>query len=189
MKKRIAIFASGRGSNANAIHEYFLDKNIVDIACIVSNKSDAGILSNPIFKNTPKIIVDKSSWKTSSELIQSLNEISVDLIVLAGFLWKIPASLIEAFPNKIVNIHPALLPNYGGKGMYGMHVHEAVFNSDDTQSGMTIHFVNENYDEGAIIFQSTCDIKDAQDAQTVASRVLRLEHQYFARVIEQVLFD
>lgn len=187
--KRIAIFASGRGSNANAIHDYFSDKHIVEITCIVSNKPNAGILENPNFEHTQKIIVDRDSWKNPQSLIEKLTAADIDLIVLAGFLWKIPAVLVTAFPNKIINIHPALLPKYGGKGMYGMHVHEAVLAAGESQSGMTIHYVNEHYDEGATIFQSTCDISDATDAHTIASRVLGLEHQYFARVVEQVLFD
>lgn len=187
--KKIAIFASGSGSNTIKIVEYFKQKSFVEISFIVSNKKSAGILSNPIVSHIPQVVVGRHYFYETEQLADILKKNEIDLIVLAGFLWKIPTYLIEKFSNKIINIHPALLPKYGGKGMYGLNVHQAVFNKKDTLSGMTIHFVNEHYDEGAIIFQATCDVSDADSAEEIGRRVLVLEHMYYAQIVEQVLND
>ncbi len=184
---KIAVFASGTGSNALKIIDYFRDKQYADIALIVSNKSTAGIISNPAAGHIPKLIITRHDFYKTNDLLSYLREHGITFIVLAGFLWKIPEYLIHSYPGKIINIHPALLPKYGGKGMYGNHVHEAVFANEEKQSGMTIHFVNENYDEGAIIFQSECDIQDASTPTEIARRVLILEHKYYAQIIDQVL--
>ena len=186
--KKIAVFVSGTGSNTLKIFEYFKNKEIVEIALIVSNKKSAGILSNKIVISIPKRIVSRTEFYDTNKLSTELQNQNIDLIVLAGFLWKIPDYLIHEFPNKIINIHPALLPKYGGKGMYGSHVHRAVFESSDTHSGMSIHFVNEFYDEGELIFQATCDVSDAKNPEEIAERVLALEHKYYPQIIEQVLF-
>ncbi len=187
-QKHIAIFASGGGSNAVKIFNYFHDNPFVSIVTIVANNPKAGVLFKPEFSKIDKKVIDKNSFKDSTELINYLSTKRVDLIVLAGFLWKIPKALLTKFPNRIINIHPALLPKYGGKGMYGRNVHEAVWRARDTESGMTVHYVNEKYDAGAIIFQSRCNVNDAQSAEEIGKRVLRLEHKYYPQVIEQVLF-
>jgi phosphoribosylglycinamide formyltransferase-1 len=186
--KKIVIFASGGGSNTIKIFEHFEQKSIAEISLIVSNKASAGILTNAVVVNIPKLVINRRDFYESTQLAETLLSNEIDLIVLAGFLWKIPPYLIDAFPNKIINIHPALLPKYGGKGMYGMHVHQAVFNHKDHTSGMTIHYVNEQYDEGSIIFQATCDVSEADSAKEIARRVLVLEHQYYPQIVEQVLF-
>ena len=185
--KRIAVFASGTGSNTIKLAAHFEDKAIAEIALIASNKNTAGILSNSVVGEIPKLVFDRTYFYSTQQILKKLEHHQIDFIVLAGFLWKIPDYLIKAYPNKIINIHPALLPSYGGKGMYGMNVHEAVFQNKEKQSGMTIHFVNEQYDEGAIIFQSNCDISDAASADEIARRVLVLEHKYYAQVVEQVI--
>ena len=188
-KKKLAVFASGGGSNTLNILGYFRNKNIAEITVLISNKKSAGILSNSQVSHVPKKVISRSEFYETDSVTKYLIQNHIDLIILAGFLWKIPDSLIKAFPNKIINIHPALLPKFGGKGMYGMHVHRAVFESGDVKSGMTIHYINERYDEGEMIFQATCDIADAGSPEEVASRVLRLEHKYYPQIIEQVLFQ
>lgn len=187
MENKIAIFASGTGSNAVRIIEHFAGKSIGEVSLIVSNKKNAGILKNPKAGNIPSVLIDRTSFYQTTDILKKLEHHQINFIALAGFLWKVPQYLISAYPGRIVNIHPALLPAYGGKGMYGKYVHEAVFNSRDLQSGMTVHFVNENYDEGAIIFQSTCTVGDADSPEEIARRVLLLEHQYYPQVIEEVL--
>ena len=180
--KNIAVFASGGGSNTIQLIDYFKGKSVANISLIVSNKKTAGILSNPTVAHLPKIVFNRSEFHDSEYVLDSIRSHDIDFIVLAGFLWKIPNYLIEAFPNNIINIHPALLPSYGGKGMFGMHVHRAVYNNKESQSGMTIHYVNSQYDAGAIIFQATCDVRDADSPEEVASRVLLLEHTYYGQI-------
>jgi len=186
--KRIALFASGTGSNCIKIHRHFQNIDAVDIVLIVSNKKDAGILNNPEVKDIPKRVVSRKDFYETNSFVDEMTALNLDLIVLAGFLWKIPEHLIVTFPNKIINIHPALLPKYGGKGMYGKHVHQAVFDAKEKESGMTVHFVNEYYDEGKHIFQATCDVSDVKSPDEIAKRVLRIEHKYYPQVIEEVLF-
>lgn len=184
---RIAIFASGRGSNAKKIIHHFEDKNATSIALVVSNKKDAPVLALAEQHNIPTIVLTKSSFYHSKEILSSLQSFQIDFIALAGFLWLLPAYLIKAYPKKILNIHPALLPKYGGKGMYGMNVHHAVREAHEKHSGISIHYVNEHYDEGNILFQASCEIHQDDSAEDIAKKVQTLEHQYFPSVIEAIL--
>ncbi len=185
--KKIAIFASGQGSNARKIIEHFQDNDQVDVRLIISNEKDAGVLSmGPEFVIPTKILNRKEFYDTET-LVQDLRKYEIDLIVLAGFLWLIPAYLVKHFRRKIINIHPALLPKYGGKGMYGMNVHRAVHAAKEKESGMTIHYVNNEYDKGAVIFQKSCLISPSDQPEDIAAKVLKLEHQYFPRVISKLL--
>jgi phosphoribosylglycinamide formyltransferase-1 len=182
----IVIFASGRGSNARAIIDHFKTNGNARVALIVSNKADAGVIAIAEEERIPFLVVDK---KTIGEtlLVEQLMEYHPSLLVLAGFLWKIPDSLLKAFSGKIINIHPALLPLYGGKGMYGHHVHKAVLNANDAESGITIHHVNEVYDSGNIILQARCPVDAGDTADSLADRIHKLEHFYYPRVIEYLL--
>jgi len=184
---KIAIFASGKGSNAQQIIRHFKGKTAYEIALIVSSRKDAGVLDIAKNEGIPSIVLDKNNFFSSDDYVQFLKDLNIDFIILAGFLWKIPVGLIHAYPQKIVNIHPALLPNYGGKGMYGHFVHEAVINAREKQSGITIHFVDELYDHGAVIFQATCDITEQDTPDTLAEKIHQLEHQHFPAIIEKVL--
>lgn len=187
--KKIAIFASGSGSNAENIANYFKGNNELEISLILSNKKDAYVLERAKNLKIPSIIFNKQQFSQSDEIVKILKEKEIDLIVLAGFLWLIPSNLIEAFPNKIVNIHPALLPNYGGKGMYGMKVHEAIVANKENKTGITIHFVNEKYDEGKTIFQTTCEVLENDTAEDVAKKIHQLEYKHFPEVIDELLFN
>lgn len=185
--KRIAIFASGSGSNAENIANYFNNNEDVEIALILANKPDAFVLERAKKLNIDSFVFTGKEMRDSDIILNKLEEYSIDFIVLAGFLLKLPDNLIESYPNKIINIHPALLPNYGGKGMYGMNVHNAVIENREKESGITIHFVNENYDEGAIIFQAKVKIEDDFDAEKLAQEIHILEYEHFPRVIGEVL--
>jgi len=182
----LIIFASGKGSNATAIHEYFKQNGKAHIALIVTNKAEAGVLELARREEIPFLIVDN---KTLNEalLIEQLQAYKPSLIVLAGFLRKIPAAMTEAFKDRIINIHPALLPQYGGKGMYGHHVHEAVLAAGEAESGITIHYVNEVYDSGDILLQARCRVARGDDADQLAMRIHALEHFYFPRTIAFLL--
>lgn len=184
--KSLVLFASGKGSNAAAIIQYFANTELANVSLIVCNNAKAGVLEVAQKHNIPFLIIDK---KTFSEqlLITQLQGYHPDLIVLAGFLWKIPDHLIQSFSGKIINIHPALLPRYGGKGMYGKYVHEAVAAAEEMESGITIHYVNEQYDEGATILQAHCKINAEDDAAAIAQKVARLEHAYLPKTIEYLL--
>jgi phosphoribosylglycinamide formyltransferase-1 len=184
MNSKIAIFASGRGSNADQIIQYFENNDSVNIGLIVSNKKKAGVLELASKHNINTLILDRNSFYNSEELLNDLAIKGITHIVLAGFLWMIPDYLILSFKEKIINIHPALLPKYGGKGMYGHHVHQAVLENKESESGITIHLVNEKYDEGKILFQASCELKPEMDAKEIAAKVLTLEHYYFPRIIE-----
>ena len=184
--KNIAIFASGGGSNAEVIIEYFKTSDKGKVTLIVSNNVDAYVLERAKSHNIPAIVHTKEA-PLNGDLESLLNDCQIDFIVLAGYLKMIQPSLIKAFPNKIINIHPALLPKYGGKGMYGMHVHKAVVENNETESGITIHFVNEAYDEGQIIEQHSCAISPDMTPSDVQKEVLKLEHLYFAPCIEKIL--
>jgi phosphoribosylglycinamide formyltransferase 1 len=187
MKKNIAIFASGGGSNAERIMAHFEDNEVAQVALVVCNKSNAGVLAIAKRYNVPTLLIDRAFFYESEHILKMMAARGIDFIALAGFLWLIPSYLVKAFPNKIVNIHPALLPKYGGKGMYGHHVHVAVKAAGESESGMTIHYVNEHYDEGNIIFQTTCPISETDTATDIAHKVLTLEHTFFATTIEKVL--
>ncbi len=185
--KQIIIFASGAGSNAARIIEHFKNSETVKVALIVCNKPGAGVLQIAEEAGIPTLIIEKENFFRGDSYIPQLNSYGPSLIVLAGFLWKIPAALIEAFRGKIINIHPALLPNYGGKGMFGQHVHEAVVAAKEKESGITIHYVDEHYDHGDTIFQATCPVLPNDTALTLAQRIHQLEHQHFPLVIDQLL--
>lgn len=189
MKKSIAIFASGGGSNARRIMEYFKDHPTVRVALVVCNKTGAGVLNIADEFGVPTQLIDRHGFYQTEDLRGVLQQYQIQFIALAGFLWLVPAWLIRAYPRRILNIHPALLPEFGGKGMYGHFVHEAVKAAGKTHSGMTIHFANEHYDEGDIVFQDTCVLNPDDTPDDIARKVLELEHRHFAPVIEQVLKD
>lgn len=189
MTKRIAIFASGSGSNAENIHQYFAFNNAVEIAAILTNNPNAKVIERAKRLHIEYKVFDRTSFYHTSEIVDYLKAKQIDLVVLAGFLWIIPENLIKAYPNKIVNIHPALLPKYGGKGMYGDNVHQAVIENKEQESGITIHFVNEKYDEGKIIFQAKCNITPTDNYEDLANKIHALEYEHFPKVIEQVLMQ
>lgn len=186
----ISIFASGAGSNTKRIIEYFDHperKKQAMIKLIVCNKPGAGVLNIAKEYNLPVLLIDKERFFNGDGYLPELQKHAVDVIILAGFLWKLPLVLIRAFPKKIINIHPALLPKYGGKGMYGHAVHEAVIKSKDVQSGITIHYVDEQYDHGETILQVTCPVLKNDTAESLASKIHELEHEHFAPTIEKLL--
>ncbi|RDY59692.1 phosphoribosylglycinamide formyltransferase [Flagellimonas nanhaiensis] len=186
--KRIVILASGSGSNAENIISFFGDSTEVEVSAVLTNKSTAGVLERCNRLNIPAFYFNKKAFTGSDTVIRLLKSLKPDLIVLAGFLWKVPISIIAVFPNQIINIHPALLPKYGGKGMYGEKVHQAVKENMETETGITIHYVNENYDEGAIIFQAKTELTIHDSAETIANKVHQLEYEHFPVVIEKLLF-
>jgi phosphoribosylglycinamide formyltransferase 1 len=185
--KNIAIFASGEGTNAQNIIDYFKMNKNVNVKLVVCNKPNANVLNRAVDASIQTLLINRNTFYDSKNTIHMLENKHIDLIVLAGFLWLIPANLIEAFPNKIINIHPALLPKFGGKGMYGAHVHKAVVEAKEKESGITIHFVNEKYDEGGIIAQYKCAVTENDTAETVAVKIHDLEQAHFPQVIEQVI--
>ena len=185
--KRLALFASGTGSNAKKIISYFTGHESIEVALLISNKPRARALTVAREHGVPTFVIDRPVFYQSTDLLQTLGEYEVDWLVLAGFLWLIPPYLVEAYPDRIINIHPALLPAYGGKGMYVMHVHRAVHEAGDEKSGMTIHLVNERYDEGAVLFQAECAVEPTDTPEDIARKVQQLEHEYFASVIEKTV--
>ncbi|KAA6343991.1 Phosphoribosylglycinamide formyltransferase [termite gut metagenome] len=186
MRRYIAILASGSGSNAENIINYFEKNNQVKIALLLSNKENAGVLERARRLDVPSVVVPKNDWETGEKVMTLLRQYQIDFIVLAGFLLQIPEILLRAYPHKIINIHPALLPKFGGKGMYGNKVHEAVVAANEKESGITVHYVNEHYDEGEIIFQTKCEILPEDFPEDVAKKVHALEYAYFPKIIEQV---
>ncbi|MDR0546990.1 MAG: phosphoribosylglycinamide formyltransferase [Dysgonamonadaceae bacterium] len=184
---RLALFASGSGTNAENIVRYFEKSDCVAVSLILSNKTDAYVHERAKKLDIPSFTFPKLGFE-NGEVLKLLKENAIDFIILAGFLLKIPGNLLQAYPNKILNIHPALLPKYGGKGMYGSHVHEAVVANRETESGITIHYVNENYDEGAVIFQARCAVLPSDSAEDVAAKVHELEYRWFPEVIEKSFF-
>ena len=186
-KKRIAIFSSGSGTNAENIVRFFSNSDKAEVALILSNKPDAFVLERAAKLNINSFVFNRPDLYESNLVIKTLEKENIDLIVLAGFLWLIPSDLIKAFPNKIINIHPALLPKYGGKGMYGLKVHEKVISDGEPESGITIHYVNEKYDKGNIIFQEKCPVNRTDTPEKLANRIHTLEYQHYPRVIESVL--
>jgi phosphoribosylglycinamide formyltransferase 1 len=184
---RIAIFASGSGTNAEEIMKYFQHNSSVNVVLLLSNNPEAYALERAKKFNVPSRVFNREQWKSTECVLEWLEEKKVTHIVLAGFLWLVPTILIKAFPGKIVNIHPALLPKHGGKGMYGMKVHEAVKTSGDTETGISIHVVNEHYDEGELLFQAKCPVVDSDTPATIAQKVHELEYKHFPSVIEQWL--
>jgi len=186
--KRIAILASGSGTNAENIIKYFKNSDSISVVHVLSNKNDAKVLDRASRLDIPNRSFDKNDFIATDEVLNFLKE-NADYVILAGFLWKIPSKIIEAFPNKMINIHPALLPKYGGKGMYGMHVHKTIVENKEKETGITIHFVNENYDEGVIIFQKNFDVLESDTPDDVAQKIHILEYDYFPKVIEKVILE
>lgn len=184
--KQLAIFASGEGTNAQHIINHFQKSNI-KVALIVCNNPKANVIKRAEKHNIPTLLLDKALFYKGDALLRELLNKKIDFIVCAGFLWKIPHNIIHAFPNKIINVHPALLPKFGGKGMYGMNVHKAVINSGEKESGITIHYINEQYDEGEIILQKKCEVTNNDTPETLAHKVHELEHAYFPKAVEEVL--
>lgn len=185
--KNIAIFASGAGSNAQKIIDHFRGSDKAAVTLILCNKPGAGVFTIAENENIPSILIDKEKFFKSDDYIQTLKEANIDLIVLAGFLWKVPGNLVQAYPDRIINIHPALLPKYGGKGMYGHFVHDAVITAKEPESGITIHFVNEKYDDGATILQERCTITPDDTPETLAKKVQVLEHKFYPLIVERLL--
>ena len=185
--KNIAILASGAGSNAQKILEHFSDRMDIEVRLIVSNKQEAGVLNIAKVASIDTFVVSRDSFYSTTDLLVELDKRNIGFIVLAGFLWLIPPYLIQHYPDRIINIHPALLPKYGGKGMYGHFVHEAVHLAKDTHSGITIHYVNEKYDEGSIVFQERCEILPSDQPEDIARKVQVLEHSYYPTVIDQLV--
>jgi phosphoribosylglycinamide formyltransferase-1 len=183
----VAIFASGAGSNAQKIIDYFRGSNFIKIALILSNKPEAGVLNIAEKENIPSILIDREIFFNGDAYIDVLKKNGIEFIVLAGFLWKIPLALIHAFPNKIINIHPALLPKHGGKNMYGRKVHEAVIASGSRESGITIHYVDEHYDNGDIIFQAKCSVDENETVETLTSKIHSLEYKNYPVIIEELI--
>ena len=186
-QKRIAILASGSGTNAENIFKYFADSKDVVVDSLWSNKADAYALVRARSFGVDTFVFDREKFYQTDVVPDTLRERKVDLVVLAGFLWLIPENLVSSFP--IINIHPALLPKYGGKGMYGMNVHRAVVENKERESGISIHYVNENYDEGKLVFQAKCQVLPEDTAEQVAAKVHELEYRHFPQVIAQVLSE
>ncbi len=187
MKKRIAIFASGSGSNAQKIMEHFKKHIDAEVVIVLTNNPEAYVLQRADNFEIPSHIFDKHEFYKTNNVVDLLKNLQIDLIVLAGFMWLIPQNLLKAFPNKIINIHPALLPKYGGKGMYGDRVHQAILDANEEESGITIHFVNEHFDEGEIIHQSRFRIEPGDDLEMVKFKGQQLEHLHYPKVVEQLL--
>jgi phosphoribosylglycinamide formyltransferase-1 len=187
---RIAIFASGSGTNAQRITEYFRERSgPAGVELILSNKPDAFVLERARNLGISSVIFSREEFYESSRIPDLLKKNAIDFLVLAGFLWLIPATLLKAYPGRILNIHPALLPAYGGKGMYGMKVHEAVISNHDKESGITVHLVNECYDEGQILFQAKCSIDESDTPGSLAEKIHKLEYRYFPEVIEKYILS
>jgi phosphoribosylglycinamide formyltransferase 1 len=184
---RIAVFASGSGSNAENIIRHFSDHPRIRVTCVCTNRPDAYVLERAKRLQVPIYVFNKQMFTETGEVLDYLRECQIDWIILAGFLWLVPASLIGAYPDRIINIHPALLPDYGGKGMYGEHVHRAVIANGERESGITIHLVNREYDRGATIFQARCAVEAGDTPESLAARIHDLEYRYFPEVIENIV--
>lgn len=183
---KLAIFASGSGTNAENLIKTFKENKKIEISTIFSNNKNAYVIQRAINHNIKYHIFSRPDFYQSEKILETLKHEGITFIVLAGFLWLIPEYLIDAFPNRIINIHPALLPKYGGKGMYGMKVHEAVVSNKEKETGISIHYVNKDYDKGSIIFQAKCDVSPSDTPEDVAKKVHELEYLHFPRIVEQV---
>jgi phosphoribosylglycinamide formyltransferase-1 len=183
---RIGIFASGEGTNAQRFMDYFKGSKNIAISLVITNNAKAKVIERAKKANIPVMVIDRATFYNTDKVVEELKK-KVDFIVLAGFMWMVPENLIKAFHDKMVNVHPALLPSYGGKGMYGMHVHEAVIANKEKKSGITIHFVNENYDEGKIIFQHECVVDTSDDPESLAGKIHELEYEYYPKTVEKLL--
>ena len=187
MLKKLAIFASGSGSNAENICNYFSESSDIKVVLICTNREDALIVKRANKLNIPVYIFSKSELNNFVDLHKKLQNIEVDVIILAGFLLKLPTIMVDNYPNRIINIHPSLLPKYGGKGMYGSNIHKAVIKNKELESGISIHFVNQNYDEGQIILQKKCSISANESVETLIHKIHKLEHNYFPVAIEKTI--
>jgi len=187
MKKRLAIFASGNGSNAEKLMHYFAENPHAEVTLVVSNKPDAGVLKHAENHTVETCVFENADFVSGEKVLANLQQRDIDYIVLAGFLRKIPDTLIAAYAGRIINIHPALLPKFGGKGMYGMHVHTAVKEAGETKTGITIHLVDEEFDNGEHLAQYTCPVTAEDTPATIAAKVQSLEHQYFGPTIEKYI--
>jgi phosphoribosylglycinamide formyltransferase-1 len=188
-KIKLAIFASGAGSNAKKIIEYFDGSEKIEVSLLVCNKPGAGVLNIAAEKEIPVLLIEKEQFFRGDAYVNDLNKNGIAFIVLAGFLWKIPEKLLHAYPEKIINIHPALLPKFGGKGMFGANVHEAVIAANEKESGITIHYVDELYDHGSPVFQARCPVLNDDTPASLAERIHQLEHEHYARVIEEIILN
>lgn len=187
VKKRIAIFASGSGSNAQKIMEHFKYSDDAEVSLVLSNNPDAYVLQRADNFEIPSHIFDRHEFYQTDNVVDILKRLDIDLLVLAGFLWLVPENLLKAYPNKIINIHPALLPKHGGKGMYGDRVHKAVLAAGDEEHGITIHFVNENFDEGEVIYQGRFKVEKDDTLETIKFKGQQLEHLHYPKVVENLL--
>lgn len=187
MKKKIAVFASGAGTNAENLIRYFSENGLAEIALVVSNRGNAGVLERARSLGVPALVFPKDDWSAGDAVLTALQKYCIDFVVLAGFLLRIPDLLLHAYPNKIINIHPSLLPKYGGKGMYGDRVHEAVVAAGEKETGITIHYINGHYDKGDIIFQATCPVLAEDTPNDVARKVHQLEYEHYPRIVEEVV--
>lgn len=185
--KNIAIFASGSGTNAEKLMDYFSNSKTAKVELVLSNKADAFVLERARKFSVPTIVFDRDDLYRSGKVLKVLLENNIDFIVLAGFLWLIPEDILHHYPGRVVNIHPALLPDYGGKGMYGKRVHSAVLENNEKESGISIHYVNPRYDEGDIIFQAKCEVKPDDTPESLAERIHVLEHKYYPRIVEELI--
>lgn len=186
-KVNLAVFASGAGSNAEKLIQHFATSKTATVALVVCNKPGAGVLSLAEKNSIPVLLIERERFFRGDAYLPELQQHSIGFLVLAGFLWKVPPALIKEFPKRIVNIHPALLPKFGGKGMYGQYVHEAVLQAGEVESGITVHYVDEHYDNGDIIFQTACPVLPGDGPADVAQRIHVLEHMHYPRVVEEVL--
>jgi len=189
MKKRIVVFASGSGTNTQNVIQYFQHREVAEVVLVLTNKKDAKVLERAKALEIKALSFTKSELLADDGVVKILEQTKPDLIVLAGFLLMFPAHILKQFPNKVINIHPALLPKYGGKGMYGHHVHEAVVANEEEETGITVHFVNEQYDEGAIILQKKVSLELADTPEIVAGKIHELEYRWLPKVIEELLTD
>lgn len=185
--KRVVIFASGSGSNAENLIRFFQDKKAVSVVLVLTNNPHAKVLDRCNRLKVSALSFNKIALNETGDVLNLLKASKPDLIVLAGFLWKFPEHILNEFPNKVINVHPALLPKYGGKGMFGMHVHEAIVANKEVETGITIHYVNEHYDEGAIIFQVACSVKPSDSAEEIAKKIHKLEMEHFPIIVEKLL--
>jgi phosphoribosylglycinamide formyltransferase-1 len=183
----ITIFASGAGSNASRIIDYFKNSTLARVCLVICNKPGAGVIGIAEKEGIPVLIIEKERFFKGDGYLPEIRQSGTNLIVLAGFLWKIPQALIDAYPRRIINIHPALLPKYGGRGMYGQYVHESVLNAGEMESGITIHYVDEHYDNGDILFQTACPVLDTDSPESLANRIHQLEHLHYPLVIDDLL--
>lgn len=187
--KRIVIFASGSGTNAENLIRYFNNKDLASVIQVLTNNPHARVLERCKDSEVSALSFNRIAFSESPDVLNILKASQPDLIVLAGFLWKFPDFILHEFPDKVINIHPALLPKYGGKGMYGKFVHDAVLAHKETETGITIHYVNEHYDEGAIIFQVKCEVMPSDTSETVAAKIHNLEMEHFPKVVERLLIS